>query len=211
MVELKQNNIFFDPINLLYKVINDNVNDPNKLRADSENYKEKQCIFPTTPESNDENYPRIALISEDVRFETYGGSNYIEDIENGLTGSDRRVLRTHYGKVAIIPFTIGVFVKKKEKYSVEYYDGTVHNIQNTKLSDYIGNQIAKVLQLNRRTFIDNNMDIRILSISSSYDNNSFTWAKNIRIEIELFDVWTKNYSDADIIKIIDIQEIQVDT
>jgi len=204
-----QNNVFFDPMQVMYKVLTDTVIDVNKVRSIKETARERQWIFATTPESNDDMYPRLALIPGTVTFETYGAGNNLEQVDNGLTGNDRRALRDHYGKIAIVPMTIGVFVRKKQKYEVSYYNGEIHKIQNSKASDWIGNEVAKQIQINRNEFIKAGIDVAINSISTSYEDNEFLWAKNIEVTITVMDVWTRHYSEADLIKIINVPEIIV--
>ena len=44
-------------------------------------------------------------------------------------------------------------------------------------------------------FIPNGMDFKITGITRSYDDNDFLIAKNINIEVELFDQWYFDFTD----------------
>lgn len=202
---IEQKNIFFEPMQELYSLIDDNINDINEERASRPTAKERQWIYPTTPEANDENYPRIALIPETVRFEEYGAGRYLQT-DYTSTGD---VKRDKYGRLAIVPMTIGVFCKKGQKHNAVYFDGTVHTIQNSKQSDFLGYLVANMIEKNRENFIKKNMDIKIINISTSYEDNDYLWAKSISIEIEVWDVWQTEYSDGELIRVIN-EVINVD-
>ena len=190
-----QTNIFFEPMNELFTLLNANVQDINSQRATNPDLKARQWVFPTTPEANDENYPRIALIPEAIKFEEFGAGRWLQtDVRNNS------VVREKFGRVATVPITIGVFCKKGQKHKVVYFDDTTHQIQNSKQSDYLGYLVSNVIEKFRNNFISKNMDIKTTGISTSYEDNDFLWAKNIDIEILIYDVWQTDYSDGDLIK-----------
>ena len=185
-----RNHLSFEPMQVLYNLINTNIQDINADRIATSG----QWIFPTVPESNDENYPRVALINRNIRFEEYGAGRFIEYERNATTGDAEHMV---FGKVAILPITIAVFVKKKQRHEVEYYDGTTHPLTNTKQADYLGEKIEKYLEMLRETyFIPQKMDIKILGMSRSYADNDFLIGKNIDIELSLFDAWEYDFTDA---------------
>ncbi len=195
----------FQPMQQLYNLISDKVTDINAIRRAKPTARERQWIYPTTPEANDENYPRIAIINENVRFEEYGSGRWIGYERNNVNEVEHIV----FGKVAILPITIGVFVKKRQRHEVEYYDGTTHVVQNTKQSDYLGEKIAKMIEMWREVyFIPYNMDITITGITRSYDDSEYLIAKNIEAEIVMLDEWEIDLTDpdstADVIKNIDL-------
>ena len=187
-----RNHLSFAPMQQLYNLISTNVTDINLIRAAKPTAKEKQWIYPSTPEANDENYPRIAIMNQDVKFEEYGAGQF-SGYERNLSGDVEHIVFT---KVAVLPITIGVFCKRKQRHSVTYYDGTTHTIQNTKQSDFLGEKIAKFLEMYRQQyFIPNNMDIKIIGMSRSYDDNDFLIAKNIDCEIVMMDEWEIDLTD----------------
>lgn len=200
-----RNHLSFAPMQQLYNLISNSVTDINSARLAKSTARERQWIYPSTPESNDENYPRIAIINEDIRFEEYGSGQF-SGYEKNISGDVEHMVFT---KVAILPVTIGVFVKRKQRHAVPYYDGTNHTIQNTKQSDYLGEKIAKYIEMLRsQYFIPYNMDIKVTGVTRSYDDNDFLIAKNINAEIVMMDEWEIDLTDPastiDVIKNINL-------
>jgi len=187
-----RNHLSFEPMQQLYNLISEKVADINAVRSAKPTAKERQWIYPSTPESNDENYPRVALVNENVRFEEYGGGQY-SHTESDISGNAQHFVMT---KVAILPITIAVFVKRKQRHQVTYYNGATHTIQNSKQSDFLGDKIEKHIEMYRtQYFIPNNMDIKIIGMSGTYDDNDFLVAKNIDVEITMMDEWEIDLTD----------------
>lgn len=182
------NHLSFAPMKVLRDLIVDNVTDINATRRAVGG----QWIFPTVPEANDENYPRVAIINRSVSESEYGAGRYMEMERDGSGNAEKMI----FGKVAILPMSVIVFVKKKQRHEVEYFDGTTHILTNTKQADYLGEKIAKEIEINRQKyFIANNMDIAITGMSRSYDDGGFLIAKTINVEIESFDKWGFDFTD----------------
>jgi hypothetical protein len=193
-------NVFFKPMQFLYDTINSGISDPNQERANQVDPQSRQWIFPTTPEAIDENYPRVALIAGNMRFEEYGAGRFIETVtdQSGNWQSETR------GVIAVLPVTIGVFVKKKQFFRVEDIDGSISTMQNTKLSDYIGYRIANLMVTARNAAIAKNMELKVSNITSSYEDNEFLYAKNVEIELMMFMAAETKFGDAGLIKHIDL-------
>lgn len=186
-----RNHLSFDPMQKLYNLINEKVLDINSVRRAQATQSGRQWIYPSTPEANDENYPRVSLINDNVRFEEYGSGQFY-----GYEKTAQVVKHMVFAKVAIMPLSITVFCKRNQKHAVSYYDGASHTIQNTKQSDFLGEKIAKFVEFYRsQYFIPYNMDIRVNSISRSYDDNDYLIAKTIECEIILMDEWEIDLSD----------------
>jgi len=180
-----RNHLNFAPMQVLYNLINEKVQDINATRRSKPTPSQRQYVFPTFPEANDENYPRIALVNENVRFSEYGSGRFLKYIKSG-----GKVEHIVFAKVATLPLTISIFVKKKQKHAVTLYDGSTIIVQNSKQADYLGDMIEKCIEMYREEyFIPNNMDIRILGVSRTYDDGDFLLVKNIDCEIEMFDEW----------------------
>jgi len=193
-------NVFFKPMQFLYDLINTNIQDPNKERRESTNPKDRQWIFPNLPEANDENYPRIALIAGSIRFEEYGAGRFIETVtdSNGKWVSETR------GMVAVLPFTIGVFVKKKQTHKVEDNDKTLVDMQNTKLADYIGYRLARIMMSKRPEAIAKNMDLFLRDVTGTYEDNEFLYAKNIDVEFLIWFAEEETFDPDDVIRQISL-------
>ena len=184
----------FGPLQQIYNLINEQVQDINGVRSSETDLKKRQWIYAAFPESDDENYPRVAIINDDIRFEEYGDGQFVSyDKDNS-----GNVTHINYGKVAIMPISITVFVKKRQQHSVTYYDGSVNNIQNGKQADFIGEKIAKFLEVyESQYFIPYNMNIEVKSVSKSYDDNDFLIAKTIECEVVLMDSWIDDLTSQD--------------
>ena len=101
-MNLNEENLFSGPLNVLYSVLNSKVDDVNTQRSSSTNPRAKQWIFPTLPESEDQQFPKLALISGDANPEPYGAGEMIAEEE------DRDVL----GTIMVLPITVGVFIRR---------------------------------------------------------------------------------------------------
>jgi len=144
MVEVLKgrNHVSFTPMQTLFDLIDTEVADINVERAAKVTARGRQWVYPSTPEKIDEKYPRVAILNDNIRFEEYGTGQFLE-LEKVAGVTERMV----FAKVAIIPVTIAVFVKRNQRHTVTYYDGVSHEIQNTKQADFIGDKIAKFLEI----------------------------------------------------------------
>jgi len=101
-----------------------------------------------------------------------------------------------FGKIAILPITIAIFVKRKQLHEVTYVDGTTHNIRNSKQADYLGELIQKSFEMYRNDyFISQKVDFRNIRVSRSYDDNDYLIAKNIDLELIMYDGWEYDFTD----------------
>lgn len=184
--------LMFKPMQVIYNLITNEITDINSKRSALPTPRERQWVYPTYPEAEDENYPRIALIAGTATPTPYGTGDFIE-YERDISGNAEHMV---FGKVVKLPITIGVFVKKNQPHQVTYFDGTTHTIRNTKQVDFVGDLIPKIIYMFRsKYFIPENMDIKVVSVSETYEDNDFLYAKNISIEIEMFDEWEFDFTD----------------
>ena len=196
-----QENVFFKPMQFLYELLNANVKDVNEARSTAPDPHDRQWIFPDVPEANDENYPRIALVPGTITIEEYGAGRYIETVTDDLTGAWKSETR---GVIASIPMTIGIFVKKKQRFSVDLLNGNTTIMQNTKLSDYIGYQIIELLIKKRSEFITKQMDLSDISSSQSYEDGQFWYAKEVTFTMNLWMAIQEYFDPASLIAQIDL-------
>lgn len=185
----RRNNISFQAMQLLYNFINTYIPDINADRLAVSG----QWVYPTVPEAPNELYPRIALLNRTVTYEEYGAGRYMDTERNASTGQAEHMV---FGKIAIVPITIAVFVKRKQMHEVTYVDETTHTVRNSKQSDYLGELISKSLEMYKNDyFIPNKVDFRNLKTSRSYDDNDYLIAKNIDLELIMFDEWEYDFTD----------------
>jgi len=105
-----ETNIYFDPLRLLKSVIETNVLDINAIRRARSDESKREWIFPTTPDADDENYPRLALVQGQMTQEEFGAGRIICRVRDA-NGDIRSEM---FGTIATVPITVGVFVKKKQ-------------------------------------------------------------------------------------------------
>ena len=193
------NTIFYRPLQELFNVINDNVPDINSTRASKTDARGKQWIFPTLPAAIDQNYPRIAIISDDVTFEEYGAGDFIETIKDG----SGNVIREIFGNLATIPITITAFVRRNRPEQITNYDGSNETAQNEKVASWLIDRVQKTIFQNQDFLKAKDLRTRVLSISSSYNDSEYLIGKNLDIEIEIPNVFTEEVDGNSIIKKID--------
>lgn len=195
-----EENVFFKPMQFLYGFIQSQVPDPNAARAALPTPKERQWIFPNTPEANDEFYPRVAIIPGSVSVQEYGAGRYIETVtdSNGDWVSETR------GVIANVPVTIGVFVKKKQTHTVDDF-GVLSAMQNTKLSDYLAYQFLRALIAGRSEFIAQNMDFaEEPQVTDTYEDNEFLYATEVTFTLRTWLAIEEQFSPADLIRQISL-------
>lgn len=193
-------NVFFKPMQFLHDLINSNVADVNFARRTSSNPKDHQWIFPEIPEANDEMYPRIALIPGNLTFEEYGAGRFIEtvtDVNNDWIGETR-------GVIAVLPVTIGIFVKKKQVHSVTLLNNSVQDMQNKKLSDFMGYQLVQLMTTKRNDFIEKNMEPFDVNSSESYEDGQFWYAKEVTLTIKMWMASQEKFDADRLIRQIDL-------
>lgn len=186
----KERNVYFDPLQIVYDVIRSNVLDPNPERRERSSEDERRWIFPTTPESNDENYPRIAIIHGRATVEEWTAGQFVEYIKDPA----QKLVREVNSNIVRIPVTIGVFTKKTRHKSFEVtdYDGTKRYVENSAQVVWLLDRIQNALHRNRRAFIDKDTDIEIKDMEGAYEDNDFLWAGDIQMDIVIKNVWTND-------------------
>lgn len=192
LVKKAVNHASFMPMQALYDLINTKVQDINSVRASKPTSKEKRWIYAQEPREKDAMYPRIALLNGNIDYEEYGAGTYIST-QKDILGNTEKIF---YGKVAKLPITISLFVKKMQMHTVTNYNNTTSNLKNGKQADFLGEKIAKYLEMYRSEyFIANNMDIKVTRITRSFDDNDFLIAKNIYCEITMTDEYAYDFTD----------------
>lgn len=188
---LKQQNVYFEPLQVLFDVINSHVPDPYQERATRPTAREKRWIFPNTPEANDENYPRIALLHGNLTFEEWTAGQFLESQKN--VGGGISEVNTN---LAVLPIVVGVFAKKTSHRGLDVtdYDGTERYVENSMLVTHLLDKIQKEIHAHRTDFIDKDMEISILNMDGPYEDNDFLWAGNINMEVRMKNIWTEDIS-----------------
>ena len=195
-----ENEIYFDPMQVVYDLLNSKVLDINEKRRELPRETEKRWIFPTLPEEDDENYPRVSIIPGRLRFEEFGADQIIGVVkdQNGNTISEV------YGDIIIMPITITVFTKKKTAHQVVFADGSKRTLQNSAQSAFLQGRIQKILKSNRKNFIESDMDVTIGELEQGYEDNEFLFAADIDCEITMKNIWTSEVREGHTIQIINV-------
>ena len=183
---ITNNVVYVQPLQVLKDVIFNNVTDINSNRSSQSQAADRAWIFPTTPDENDERYPRLAIIPNRPTFDEHGAFRIFKK-EYSLGKVNNYV----YGNFVVIPVTIGVFVKKKQTWPIIDYDGSTKYTQNSLQVAYLLDRIQKMLNAKRSVFIANELDFKITGMTFAYEDNEFLWAGEISIEILVKNYWTE--------------------
>ena len=190
------NNPLIEAYNILESVIKTNVQDVNETRRVLPTAREKQWIFPTTPEDEIGYYPRIAIVLNNITYDEFGAGQFA----GYQTATDGSVsdLKMNY---AVLSMTIGIFTKKKERFSVILPgDTTAKSITGTLLNSYLLGEIVNKINSKRDTFISNNsIDIIITNVNQTYNDSEVLFASDISIKLIMPNVWGKVYTTGELI------------
>jgi len=194
MVDVVTNNIYFEALQVLYDVLNQNIADPNSIRASKDTAREKQWIFPTFPEANDEWYPRLAIIHGQIRFEDWTPNRFW----GWTTDSSGNVTGEAYSNFAILPIRVGAFTKKTRHKGLEVQDWNQEKrfVENSAQVAWLLDRIQKTLLMNREKFTEKGMDFDILTVEGIYEDLDFLWAGSVNIEVIMNNTWTKSFTDS---------------
>jgi len=186
----RERNIFFDPLQVVHDVIHANVLDPNPERRERPKESERKWIFPTTPEANDENYPRIAIIHGVANAQEWTAGQFLEYEKD----ASQQLVRAVNTNIVTIPVTVAVFTKKTKYKALEVvdYDGSKRFVENSAQVMWLLDKIQNTLMRNRRSFIDKDLDFTITDIEGTYEDNDFLWAGEISMTIVMKNVWTED-------------------
>lgn len=181
------NNIFFDPLQLIYDVLNQNIKDPNTVRASLPTEGQRRWIFPSYPEANDENYPRIAVLFGTPRHNYWTPYNFYD----WGTDPSGNINREVFSNLITLPVMIGVFTKKTRHKPLEVvdYDGTRRWVENSAQVAFLLNQVQKEIFRHRDRFIAKEMDFTMTGIEAVYEDSDFLWAGHINLELLFHNIW----------------------
>jgi hypothetical protein len=193
------NNPLIDAYNILESVIKTNVQDVNETRRALSTAREKQWIFPTTPEDEIGYYPRIAIVLNSISYDELGSGQFA-GYQTAIDGSVYD-LKMNY---AILNMTIGIFTKKKEKFSVTLPGATTaKSITGTLLNAYLLGEVVNKINKYRDTFIQNDsVDIIINNVNQTYSDSEVLFASDISIKLIMPNVWGRVYTTAELIATI---------
>ena len=205
MKMVEERNPYIELYNILSELIFE-ITDINTNRANRPNIKARQWIFPMYPEARDEDFPRVALKWTSETSTPYGADFFIEQQK-----TDGNVVKDIKGVRMNIPIEIVVFVKKGQKHDCVMFDGSIRKMQDTAQCDYVKFNIKKkILTCLNRLVIKHfslNSDI---NVSTSYEDNDYLFAARITFDIVTPDIWEINYTDGDIIKKINVTNVNIE-
>lgn len=194
MVDIVTNNIYFEALQVVYDILNQNIADPNSIRASKDTAREKQWIFPTYPEANDEWYPRLAIIHGQMRFEEWTPFRFYDWVTDDLGN----ITGEAFSNFVILPIRIGAFTKKTRHKSLEVQDWNQEKrfVENSAQVAWLLDRIQKTLLMHRDKFIEKGMDFDILTVEGIYEDLDFLWAGSVNIEVIMNNTWTNSFTDS---------------
>jgi len=192
-IDYTTKNIYFEPLNLIYDILNKYVPDINDVRLNRDKEGQRKWIFPSYPESNDENYPRIAVMQ--------GRAYHVDwtplQLETTILNVNDQTFYDVYSNLVTLPVTIGIFVKKtKDKaFQVTDYDGTRRYVQNGAQVLWLMDRAMKAILAHRSVFIQKGIDMTIIDQDAPFEDNDFLWAGMISLELVYLNRWTTEFFD----------------
>jgi len=191
------NNPFIRGYNILEHVIRTQVDDINPVRKELPTSKERQWIFPYTPEDLTLHYPRIAIVLDSVTYSEFGSGQHAGYQTEPTTGEVSDVLMNYI----TLHLTIGVFTKKKQKFEVILPGKTDKQLASgTLLNFYLFGEVQKAILKNRDYFYQNDVDdFNITGVSPAYNDTEVLIASDLTMNLMLPNVWDKTYTTGELI------------
>lgn len=191
------NNPLIDVYNILESVIRTNVQDVNETRRVLPTARERQWIYPQTPEEELQYYPICAIILNDISYNEFSANQFYGYQTNSVSG-EVTDLKMNY---AILNLTVGIFTKKKDKFMVTLPNDTTERlIGGTLLNAYLTGKIIKVIQDKRDSFILEGIeDLVITRTDMNYVDNEILFASNINLTVVIPNIWGKVYTTGELI------------
>lgn len=191
------NNPLIDVYNILESVIRTNVQDVNETRRVLPTARDKQWIYPQTPEEELQHYPICAIILNDISYNEFGANQFYGYQTNSVSG-EVTDLKMNY---AILNLTVGIFTKKKDKFMVTLPNDTTERlIGGTLLNAYLTGKIIKAIQDKRDSFILEGIeDLVITRTDMNYVDNEILFASNINLTVVIPNIWGKVYTTGELI------------
>ena len=191
------NNPLIDVYNILESVIRTNVQDVNETRRVLPTARERQWIYPQTPEEELQYYPICAIILNDISYNEFSANQFYGYQTNPVSG-EVTVLKMNY---AILNLTVGIFTKKKDKFMVTLPNDTTERlISGTLLNAYLTGKIIKAIQDKRDSFILEGIeDLVITRTDMNYVDNEILFASNINLTVVIPNIWGKVYTTGELI------------
>jgi len=193
---LKTRNPLIELWNLLRNIIQDEVIDPNTIRATSDSIQERNWIFPENPESNDERYPRGTIKFSTLNTTPYSANDFVSEI----TDTDAAYKGDLKGRLLTIPVVIGIFVKRGQGYKLTLNDNSIVTMKNQLLNDHLTLVVKNALLKNRDLLIAKRFEIvENITVVPSYDNSEFLFAGNVEFNVVTLDLWDDTITDGSLI------------
>lgn len=191
------NNPLIDVYNILESVIRTNVQDVNETRRVLPTARDKQWIYPQTPEEELQYYPICAIILNDISYNEFSANQFYGYQTNSVSG-EVTDLKMNY---AILNLTVGIFTKKKDKFMVTLPNDTTERlIGGTLLNAYLTGKIIKAIQDKRDSFILEGIeDLVITRTDMNYVDNEILFASNINLTVVIPNIWGKVYTTGELI------------
>lgn len=191
------NNPLIDVYNILESVIRTNVQDVNETRRVLPTAREKQWIYPQTPEEELQYYPICAIVLNDISYNEFSANQFYGYQTDSVSG-EVTDLKMNY---AILNLTIGIFTKKKDKFRVTLPNDTAERlIGGTLLNAYLTGKIVKAIQDKRDSFITSGIeDLVITRTDMNYVDNEILFASNINLTVVIPNIWGKIYTTGELI------------
>lgn len=173
----------------LYTILNTNLTDIKSDRSGN------RWIYPTFPNTdNTENYPLIVTKLESPQEEPDSIGNFLDQEYD----SENNVFKEYYYKRMSAVLNIFVLTEKDQGYTVTV-NGADRYFKNEALNIYLVEQVKKVLRVERPELMKLFTKFKMDTVEYAFDNNKFSWAGQIRANVEYREVWIMEYQDGELL------------
>lgn len=191
------NNPWIDVYTILENIIRTNVQDVNETRRSLPSARERQWIYPQTPEEELQHYPICAIVLNDIGYTEFGSNQFGGYQTDPISGqvTDIKI------NMAVLNLTIGIFTKKKDKFTVTLPGGLSPKVvSGTLLNAFLTGRVINTIETRREDFFTHDIeDIVITRTDINYVDNEVLFASNINLRITIPNIWGKTYTTGELI------------
>lgn len=178
---------FFDIVEETGTLITDNVEDVYASKR-----KGNRWVFPTFPTSN-KNYPQVTVELTNPTYEPGSADDYLGEDNSGST------YKVYRFKKATATLNLHVISGKEQEIVANYNSENIY-LSNQKLNTFIANLIKDYINSNNSEFLKFSSRFDINNIEFAFEDNDYSWASTISVEVKYKDIWVTEYVDGRLIQ-----------
>jgi len=175
---------YFNVIEELGNILDSNITDIKAGRT--------KWIFPTYPNATSV-LPQITIKIDAIDYSSQGAGDVLYEEQVSTT-----LFKTYYSKMASAAITVYVTSAKLETFTVTS-GGTDLFLNNQPLNMFLINEVKNVILRKRESFLAKFENVKLTTVNPSYENNKYSWASEVKINIKYKDTWVDEFVDGELI------------